>query len=76
MQVKVSITHTVVFEVREGLSIEGIRTEALARIEEGYSNNDQIEDDTVEENVSGVLWRSVNGNAIHEEVTTQVTEVK
>lgn len=76
MQVKVTITHTVIFEVQEGTPIEYIRTQALEKIDEGYGNEEEQFDGSLEEQVSNLLTSSVVGTAVAESTTTQVGEVK
>ena len=75
MQVKVSLTHTVIFEVQDGTSIEQIRAQAIEKIDEGYDNEEEQFDGSLEEQVSNLLTRSVVGTAIAESTTTQVAEV-
>lgn len=76
MQVKVSITHTVIFEVEDSTPIEYIRTKAVEKIDEGYTDEEANTVGAIDEQVSSLLTGSVVGKAMSETTVIQVAEVK
>jgi hypothetical protein len=75
MQVKATITHTIIFEAQAGSSIEAIRAQATSQIDDFYSADEG--EGSIEDRVTNVIERALPGlQPRHESVGIQITEVK